>query len=194
MAGASDGGLRERPADPDADVPMAGGWALCLLWAASAAALPPDTGGAPPTAHEAVHSARHVTLAWMHTIERTRWEEHYDLVGPDDTDGPCAPVPHGALCPRWVRVQGSGAGMEPAPHATWRDGGYEWAPPALPVTALRLMRSPHAADYTLCLDAHCRPLTAWLPQTPPPEGVVRLRVCPATGVSLTPAPATKTSG
>ena len=62
-----------------------------------------------------------------------------------------------------------------------------------PWTALRLMRSPHAADETLCLDAHCRPLTAWLPQTPPPGGVVRLRVCPATGASLTPAPATKTS-
>ena len=173
---------------------MASGWALCLLWAASAATLPPNTDGAPPTAHEAVHSARQITLAWMHTIERTRWEERYDLVGPGNADGPCPPAPNGALCPRWVRVRGSGAGMEPAPHATWRDGGYEWAPPPVPVAALRLMRSPHAADYTLCLDGRCLPLTAWLPKAAPPDGVVRLRACPAGGAPLTQTPATKTSG
>jgi hypothetical protein len=173
---------------------MAGGWALCLLWAASAATLPLNTDGAPPTAHEMVHSARQITLTWVHTIERTRWQEAYDLVGPGDADRPCAPVPHGALCPRWVRVRGSGAGMEPAPNATWRDGGYEWAPPATPVAALHLVHSPYAADYTLCLDGRCRPLTAWLPEAPPPEGVMRLRVCPTVGTPVTPRPAAKTSG
>ena len=80
-------------------------WALCLLWAASAADLPPTDGG-PPLGAEVVLRARTVTLAWTHSIERVRWEESYTLLAPTDTGQRCAPARDGALCPLWARVRG----------------------------------------------------------------------------------------
>lgn len=160
-------------------------WALCLLWAASAADLPPTDGG-PPLGAEVVLRARTVTLAWTHSIERVRWEESYTLLAPTDTGQRCAPARDGTLCPLWARVRGSGAGMEPAPDAVWRDGGYEWSPPPAALPALRLMHSAYTADYTLCLDGRCRPLREWAGPVPSgasasDAGVVRLRPCRATG-------------
>lgn len=170
-------------------------WGLCLAWAASAADLPDTHGSA--TTDEVALPARDLTLAWTHSIERVRWEERYAVVAPADTGARCAPLPHGALCPTQARVVGSGAGMEPAPHARWRSGGYEWAPAPTPLAALRLMHSVHAADYTLCVDGTCRPLTAWRAHAGQAAGtsvggVVRLRPCPPPGQAPMPAPAAHT--
>ncbi|MFN4104013.1 MAG: DUF1850 domain-containing protein [Tepidimonas sp.] len=182
-------------------------WALCLLWAVSAADLPTPDGG-PPLGTEVVLPARTVTLAWTHSIERVRWEESYTLLAPTDTGQRCAPARNGALCPQWARVRGSGAGMEPAPDAVWRDGGYEWSPPPVALPALRLMHSAYTADYTLCLDGPCRPLREWVARDgasadhaadTADAGAVRLRPCrvgdggPATE-GVRPTPAAKTSG
>ncbi len=186
------------------DSASAATWLLCLAWAAS----PADWGDAAPARApqrgEAVLALpRTLQLAWTHSVERVRWQEWYAPTLP--------PQPVGWRALR-ARVQGSGAGMEPAPHAVWRAGGYEWTPPDAPLPALRLMASDFTADYTLCLDDDCRPLRAWLTVAQPtpiadntpnaapsePLGVagassgvaaaVRLRPCPAP----TPA-ATKTS-
>lgn len=169
-------------------------WGLCLAWAANVADLPDTQGTA--TADEVALPARNLTLAWTHSIERVRWEERYTVLAPGDSGARCAPLPNGALCPLQARVVGSGAGMEPAPHARWRAGGYEWAPAPTPLPALRLMHSAHAADYRLCVDATCRPLAAWRSHAGPNTGssgdeMVRLRPCPLPSYAPTPASAAR---
>jgi len=120
-----------------------------------------------------------VTLRWTHSIERVRWEETYHIVPAGGSAGRCPPAPQAALCPVQARVRGSGAGMEPAPSAVWRNGGFEWAPDPVLVPALRLMHSTYTADYTVCVDGRCQPLTTWLglPNAAAADGVVRLRAC-----------------
>jgi hypothetical protein len=102
------------------------------------------------------------TLAWQHSVEHTRWEEDY-RVAPD------------ALILTESRVQGFGAGMEPAPDAKLIDGAWRWRPalPALP--ALRLTSSPYAGDYTLCAQGRCRGLRELVPDLD--VGVVTVAPC-----------------
>lgn len=146
-------------------------WALCLAWAVAAAALD-DNPAAAALPQERAWPARTVTLRWLHSIERVQWEETYALP---------APGAYPALTLERARVVGSGAGMEPAPQAHWRDGGFEWHP-RTPVPWLLLARSPFAAEHTLCVDGRCAALSAWLPaQAPATDGVVRLRPCRPTG-------------
>ncbi len=87
------------------------------------------------------------TLAWTHSVEKTRWEEHYRIEGVH-------------LVLERAQVQGSGAGMEPAPDAVWRDGSWSWTPRTGPLRELRLTESSFTADYQLCTKRGCRPLHA----------------------------------
>jgi hypothetical protein len=86
------------------------------------------------------------TLAWDHSVEKTRWEEHYQLDGD-------------ALMLVLARVQGTGAGMEPPPSATLEGGWWTWRP-LTRVPALRLTLSPYTADYALCRRGTCSALAA----------------------------------
>lgn len=65
-------------------------------------------------------AGQHFSLAWTHSVEQTRWVEHYSA------------TPQGLKLAH-VFLKGSGAGMEPAPHAKLESGWYHW--PALqPIT------------------------------------------------------------
>ncbi len=86
------------------------------------------------------------TLAWDHSVEKTRWEERYRV----DGDG---------LVLVEARVQALGAGMEPPPAAKLADGWWTWQPRTR-LPALRLTLSPYTADYALCWREACRALTA----------------------------------
>ncbi len=101
------------------------------------------------------------TLAWTHSIEKVRWEEDYRVVG------------HRLELVE-ARVKGSAAGMEPPPDAKLRDGYWHYAPKDRWHDALRLTRSPYAADYELCIAGKCRSLAAIAPQA---EGVTRVYPC-----------------
>ncbi len=129
---------------------------VCLALAAN---LPPGADPAlevvPPPARIVFVPARAFTLAWTHSIEKTRWEEDYRVQR--GADG--APVLQLAT----ARVRGTGAGMEPPPGSVLRQGWYHYAPRYQPQGALRLTRSAYAADYDWCVDASCRPLGALLP-------------------------------
>ncbi len=81
------------------------------------------------------------TLAWDHSVEKIRWEEHY-LVSGD----------HLVLVE--ARVQGSGAGMEPPPDAELRGGYWTWRPNST-YAELRLTRSTFTRDYVLCASDRC---------------------------------------
>lgn len=98
--------------------------------------------------------AGHFTLAWMHSIEKTRWEEDYQVVA-----APGGP----RLRPLDARIRGSGAGMEPPPDAVLRDGWYTYRPTTPPLQLLRLTRSPYTADYDWCQQGRCRKLSQLLP-------------------------------
>ena len=103
------------------------------------------------------------TLAWMHSIERVRWEEVWRVDG-------------GELVLDTVRVRGHAAGMEPAAAAVLRDGVWEWHPHTRH-TLLRLTRSPYTADYEWCEgEAPCVPMSALIASD---GGVTELRVYPA---------------
>lgn len=124
---------------------------------------------AQPAAPPVFVPVQRFTLAWTHSIEKTRWEEDYEVALRDG-----APT----LVAVAARVRGSGAGMEPPAGAVLRDGWYEFVPRQRELAELPLTRSPYAADYELCADGGCRPLSALLASD---GGVTRLTACRAPG-------------
>ena len=93
----------------------------------------------------AVIPADHFTVAWMHSVEKTRWEERY-RVGPAD------------LHLIEARIQGSGAGIDPPAEAVLRNGWWTWKPSVGPLPELRLTLSPFTRDYDLCWHGRCHTL------------------------------------
>ncbi|NYT64397.1 DUF1850 domain-containing protein [Alcaligenaceae bacterium] len=108
------------------------------------------------------------TLAWTHSIEKTRWEEDYTVTAANSTDQP--PL----LVAGMARVQGSAAGMEPPPDAILQNGWYEYLPDTQLPTVLRLTRSGYTADYEWCVQGHCQPMTDILPTD---GGITLLYAC-----------------
>jgi hypothetical protein len=97
------------------------------------------------------------TLAWDHSVEKTRWEERYR-------------VADNMLTLVDARVQGNGAGMEPPPGSTLRDGAWTWHPRTI-LAELRLTHSSFTADYVLCTPERCAPLGDWVGATAEGERV-----------------------
>ncbi len=95
-------------------------WVVCLANAAGAATVATSS----------------FTLAWTHSIEKVRWEEHWRVEAQ-------------ALVLESVQVRGFGAGMEPPPEAVLRNGAWVWHP-GTRHTELRLTRSDFTDDYQWC--------------------------------------------
>ncbi|HZP79084.1 MAG TPA: DUF1850 domain-containing protein [Pseudolabrys sp.] len=110
--------------------------AMCIAFAAGSATvvLPTDK----------------ITLSWVHTVERTPWEEDYA-------------IENGALVIKEARVKRSGAGMDPPDDATWHDGWWHYRPSIGPLPEVLLANSPFAAGYTICWGGRCRPLNELTP-------------------------------
>ncbi|MCX7629187.1 MAG: DUF1850 domain-containing protein [Geminicoccaceae bacterium] len=79
------------------------------------------------------------TLSWVHSVEKTRWEEDWRAEGD-------------ALVLVESRVQTSGAGMEPGPEARLEQGFWRSRPSLPPQRELLLARSPFAEDWRLCAE------------------------------------------
>lgn len=105
---------------------------------------------------------RSFTLAWQHSVEKIVWEEDYLVAG-------------GWLYATAARIRGSGAGMEPPEGALLRDGVWHYRPGHRWLRDLPLARSRFSADYRLCFDGRCRPLSDWAPID---AGVTTLQPCP----------------
>ncbi len=105
------------------------------------------------------------TLRWHHSIEKTVWEEDYDIVGP-------------WLHLSQARIGGSGAGMEPPDGAWLMDGVWHYRLADPWRREVVLARSTFVPDYELCIDGHCRRLTHWLPIA---AGPATLTACTARG-------------
>lgn len=93
--------------------------------------------------------ASHITLAWTHSVEKTRWEEDYA-------------IRDGRLVVTAARVQGSGAGMEPGADGKPRGDWWEYKPTTPPLPKITFANSTYTVDYTLCANGKCRPLGEWL--------------------------------
>lgn len=109
----------------------------------------------------AIKLAASFTLAWTHSVERIEWQEDWRA------------TPAGLVLEE-VRVQGSGAGMEPPDDAV-RVGDFYVAHPKLgPQREILLRRSGATADWRVCMDGSCRPMGDLLPQDADP---VTLTTC-----------------
>lgn len=83
------------------------------------------------------------TLAWTHSVEKTRWEEDW-IATP------------GGLQVVEARVQGSGAGMEPPEGAVLKNGWWTYAPRLAPQRKLVLGASGATGQgWTLCTPTGC---------------------------------------
>jgi hypothetical protein len=103
------------------------------------------------------------TLAWTHSIEKSRWEEDWAVVG------------H-TLVLREARIRGAGAGMEPPPGARLENGIWHYIPPNTALNTLRLTHSPHVAGYEICIASRCQSLADLLPGIDD-NAVIELSVC-----------------
>ena len=90
------------------------------------------------------------TLAWTHSIEKTRWEEDWQIAGSQ-------------LSISEARIKGSGAGMEPPANARLEAGTWHYRPDMPPKRSVLLSHSIHAAGYEFCTDGRCRPLASLIP-------------------------------
>ena len=103
------------------------------------------------------------TLAWMHSIEKVRWEEDWRIAGHQ-------------LQIVAARVKGSGAGMEPPPDAVLRHGAWHYRPVRPAMDRLVLAHSPYTSGYELCAEGVCRALAGFLPGIET-LGIIELSPC-----------------
>lgn len=102
-------------------------------------------------------------LSWTHSVEKTEWQEDWRV------------TPQGLEIVE-ARVKGSGAGMEPPPDASLKEGWFHWKPqlPVLPEVALG--NSGMAGEWRLCTDGKCQELSAILGR-PLGAAVTTMSVC-----------------
>ena len=83
------------------------------------------------------------TLAWTHSVEKTRWEEDW-LVSPAGLELVAA------------RVKGSGAGMDPPEGSVLEGGWWAWKPSLPPQRQLVLAASGATmSGWSLCAQDAC---------------------------------------
>jgi hypothetical protein len=88
------------------------------------------------------------TLSWTHSVEKIRWEEHWQV------------TPAGLEVVQ-ARVKGSGAGMDPPPDSVFRDGWYVYEPHLPPLPALHLAASgATVSGWELCAEGRCMTIGA----------------------------------
>ncbi|MER9597043.1 MULTISPECIES: DUF1850 domain-containing protein [unclassified Mesorhizobium] len=86
------------------------------------------------------------TLAWTHSVEKTRWQEDWKV------------LPSGLQLVE-ARIKGSGAGMEPPQGSVLREGWWIYAPQVGPQRRLVLAASGATGEgWTLCTAQDCREL------------------------------------
>jgi hypothetical protein len=113
------------------------------------------------------------SVAWDHSVEKTRWEERYRIDG-------------SRLELTEARVQGMGAGMEPPPDAVLESGWWRWVPRREALSELRLTFSTFTTDYRLCWNQRCDDLATVLGLRPADGEVVSVRPCAASASNRPP--------
>jgi hypothetical protein len=97
-----------------------------------------------------------LTLGWTHSVEKIRWEEDYRL------------TPAGIVVTQ-DRIQGTGAGMEPPPDATFDGEWWRYTPHIPPQKQIVLRRSGMTvSDWDVCIKGQCKAMGAYLPTNADP--------------------------
>jgi hypothetical protein len=93
-----------------------------------------------------VYATAVFTLAWTHSVEKTRWEEDWRI------------TPRGFEIVD-ARIEGSGAGMEVPPDARFDGRYWHYRPDLPPQPSLALARSGMTGgNWQLCFAGKCRDL------------------------------------
>ena len=109
-----------------------------------------------------LHTAA-LTLAWTHSIEKIRWEEDYRA------------TPAGIALTQ-DRIQGTGAGMEPPPDATFDGKWWRYHARIGPQPQVILRRSGMTvSDWQVCIKDKCRTMGSYLPDRK--ADPVTLKIC-----------------
>jgi hypothetical protein len=93
----------------------------------------------------AVVPAQEFTVAWTHSVQKTRWEERYR-------------VEERSFRLVEARIQSSGAGLDPPPDAMLAGGWWTWHPALSPLPELKLTLSSYTRGYDLCWRGRCHSL------------------------------------
>lgn len=106
----------------------------------------------------------HLTLTWMHSVEKIRWEEDYERQD-------------AVIKLQAARIQGSGAGMDPPEDAIFKNGFWSYQPilEAQPSYLFRLSR--YTKNYEICIADQCRIISDYFTNNQPLQDVVELTVC-----------------
>jgi len=105
-----------------------------------------------------VRLAAAFTLAWTHSVQKTAWEEDWQA------------TPAGLVLQE-IRMEGSGAGMEPPEDAVLKGGRYVAHPVRPPLPQLVLRRSGATADWRICTEGRCRPIGDLVPAGADPVSI-----------------------
>lgn len=103
------------------------------------------------------------TLAWMHSVEKVRWEEEWVIEGKQ-------------LHLLSANIRGFGAGMEPPIDAIFKDGAWHYNPRVEPMQRINLAHSPYTKGYEICFNLTCKPLSEFLPNLKETD-VITLEAC-----------------
>jgi hypothetical protein len=94
------------------------------------------------------------TLAWTHSVEKTRWEEDWRI------------TPQGLELVE-ARIEGSGAGMEPPADARFDGRFWHYHPRLAPQPQIVLAQSGATGGaWQICFDGTCRDLPEPAPDDP----------------------------
>jgi hypothetical protein len=105
-----------------------------------------------------------LTLAWTHSIEKTRWEEDWRA------------TPAGLVLQE-DRIQSTGAGMEPPPDAKFDGTWWRYDPHLAAMKSVVLRRSGKTvSDWQICVGGQCKPMGRYLPDKK--ADPVTLTTCP----------------
>jgi hypothetical protein len=108
-----------------------------------------------------VKLAAAITLSWTHSVEKVQWEEDWRANA-------------AGIAIVESRIKGSGAGMEPPPGAKLKNGVYSYRPHWAPMKEVVLRRSGATADWNICQNGACKPMSEFIPADADP---VKLSLC-----------------
>lgn len=86
------------------------------------------------------------TLKWMHSIEKSGWEETWRVT----KDG---------FMPVLAKIRTGGSGMEPPTSSIFREGWYEYIPTVGPVSDIIIPDSDFTLPMQFCVQDDCAPLS-----------------------------------
>jgi hypothetical protein len=104
------------------------------------------------------------TLAWTHSVQKTEWQEDWQ-------------VTIAGLTLIEARIQSSGAGVDPPENARLIDGWWRWRPTPVDRSEVVLADSGAVGDWRVCLGGTCEPLQRTVGIEAP--GAVIMRRCAA---------------